>query len=259
MIEAYYGELDIDRRQAFENHLHSCPACAAEHKEVSSTLDSMSAYTRPEPDGTFWQSFDERLMERINREEVTPVRPAIRRSRAFRYMRTLSAAAALFIAGLLLGQIWAGRQHSAPEHAALTPQPSGEITAGQAAREYLNQAEIVLLGMINCDIETEYTYRPNFTRQKQISRDLVNESAELKVRLAETNRYQLLDLVEDLEVILLQIAALETDYSIEDIELIQNSAERRAILFKLTVDEIMTEKTHEDKTTSSDTMKTNAI
>ena len=60
----------------------------------------------------------------------------------------------------------------------------------------------------------------------------------MKSELSSAEHLRLLDLISELEVTLLQIANLEADYDLQEVEIIQSGAERKALLFKINLNEI---------------------
>ena len=70
LAEALYGDLDPEQRTFFENHIASCPACAAEFKALTETLKTMDKRVRPEPGQDFWNGYWDRLSQRMEEERV---------------------------------------------------------------------------------------------------------------------------------------------------------------------------------------------
>jgi len=92
-------------------------------------------------------------------------------------------------------------------------------------------------------------------RQVRLSRDLVNEIPVLRAELDPRADAALLELISELETVLLQTANLESGYGIVDIQLIQQGAQRKALLFKIDMGEsilsrdagVQKEKSSQDK------------
>ncbi len=62
---ALYGELEGERRTAFDAHLASCGTCRAEYDGLRATLALMDRRERAEPTEEEWRAIDRRLEERI--------------------------------------------------------------------------------------------------------------------------------------------------------------------------------------------------
>ncbi len=246
-IEAYYHELSEDNRRIFDDHLRNCPECAAEFSNIKSTLKHMKNYSRPQPGTEFWDSYWDNLYSRLETGQTEPSYISKKHVKWFpsfiwkppRTIRTAIGAAAVLLIGILIGKTFFGGHDIPPVQTYISSTPPVQIDLTRArAEHYLERAKLVLLGIVNLDPQTELQFKPSFARQKQISRELINQSDELKIELRSTEQLRLLDLISDLEVILLQIANLEDDYDLEKVELIQTSAERKAILFKINIDEM---------------------
>ena len=67
---------------------------------------------------------------------------------------------------------------------------------------------------------------------------MIKEAELLKTHLS-PQQLRLYSLINDLEIILLQIANLENEYDFETIEILQSSAKRKSILFKIRIDELL--------------------
>jgi len=78
----------------------------------------------------------------------------------------------------------------------------------------------------------------NLPYQKQISTELVQEASYLKGELGEYDQERLQSLVADLEMILLQIANLESEYDLRAIDLVKEGVERGGILLKINITDI---------------------
>jgi hypothetical protein len=106
---------------------------------------------------------------------------------------------------------------------------------------------MLLLGLVNFDSDSEDAYALNLPYQKQISQNLVNEASFLKEELDAPAHQQLRDLIEDLEIILLQIANLESEHDLSGIELVKSGVDRRGILLKINLEEMQGELDYQDK------------
>jgi hypothetical protein len=54
----------------------------------------------------------------------------------------------------------------------------------------------------------------------------------------------MVDLITDLELILLQIANLESEYNIPEIEMVKSGVDRRGILLKINIEEMRRSQNH---------------
>jgi hypothetical protein len=239
-IDSLSGELDPERSAALAAHLAMCDECAREYGHGRALVDSMLSIPRPEPDEEEWNRWQEALDRRLETEIRlrAEFRPAKRFATILRLARP--AAAAVIVGGIALAwwlsyrsphtdRVTAVEQSSAP-----TPE-----SVSSEARQYLDRSKLVLLGMRNFDPGVTSEYWPTFERESAISRRLVDESGPLKAKLAYFNEMRLYGIVDDLDVVLLGIANLESDYTPEDVELIRLSTDRKGLLFKINMESML--------------------
>jgi len=111
----------------------------------------------------------------------------------------------------------------------------------------------MLLALINFDPETEDPYVLNLPHQQQVSRELVREASFLKQGIADSDQRRLQNLITDLEVILLQIANLESERDFEAIEFVKKGVDSRGIMLQIHVTDFHQSTKVKDKTTPSST------
>jgi hypothetical protein len=251
-VDELYHELDTESRKKLLKHLKTCSSCAAEFHDLSETLGLMNEYRRPLISDTSNDVFLNRLEQTIDAQEQLDAATrkklpfAISLDRTF-FRRaaslTATAAAALLI-GIFLGRTYFPR---IPGLAPVTvvekaaPARNLEQTPEERAVQYIDRAERVLLSVVNADLSEELPYRPSFARQREFSRALLDESTDIRDALEPSTPSQarLMELMDNMEVILMQIAALDTAYTLDDLAFIQSSAERKAVLFKMNLDAVL--------------------
>jgi hypothetical protein len=247
--ESFYGELNPDQRHFLENHLKNCPKCSQEFAEMESTLKIMDKRIRPEPGQAFWDGFGKRVAQRIEEEKPIDVKVESRwrtfiqgLSFAPKWAFQAAAAALLIVVGVFIGRTVFSPDVSKIQQA---QQPRGIVSQQQPGLElisrtqnYIERSKLILLAIINFDPQTEDPYGLNLPYQKQVSRELVEEASFLKKRLADADERRLQSLITDLEVILLQIANLESGEDSEAIELVKDGVESRGVLLKIHITDI---------------------
>ena len=244
--EAYYGELTADELSLFESHLESCPECAGEYRRFRAALEGLKACGRPELEDGYWDRYMDRLENTIASEagQSTPWPVKIKEFfsslfPAYPMLRPLVSAAALIAVGIVIGRYLLndGNQTIVPSGPySLVMLEDGGNAHLRAAR-YFDRAKLVILGIVNYETDTDELLRTSFDRQVQISRELVDEIPVLKAELSPRADAALLRVISELETILLQTANLEDNYGIVDIKLIQQGAQRKALLFKIDIGE----------------------
>lgn len=250
MIEALYGGLDPEEKEIFERHLGACPECAAEYSVLGATLEVMDRRERPDPGPAFWDGYYGRLENRLDAEAAAPAaapaRPAARRrlggwlSFAPRWAAQAAAAVILVAAGILIGRSVFAPPAPGPAAGGASvavPAPAGDPRLVRA-ENYIERSKILLLALVNFDPAAKDPYGLDLPRQKEISRGLVTEAAALKSDLRRPADRRLRELVSDLEVILLQIANLESENDLEAVELVQQGVAERGLLMKINLNDM---------------------
>jgi len=269
--ESLYGELDMERKKSLEDHLAKCPECSKEYAEMAETLKIMKEKKVPDPGSEFWDGYWDRLERRMKSEGLWEGRPAAvtpaadqkhapRRPGFFRrWAYGMAGAAALLAAGILIGRYFISRpQAVAQKPAQESPgqvQPASADDLGARTSQYFDRSKVVLLALLNFDPQTKDPYGLNIPLQKKRSRELVQEAALLKKDLGDSNRKRLEGLVSDLEMILMQIANLESENNMSAVEMVRLGVESKGVLFKINLSEMKQAK-NRSRTAPSLNMKT---
>ena len=251
-VEILYNGLGPAQRLEFETHLEECPRCQEAHARFASTLGIMDQRRRPEPGKAFWASYLERLTKRMDKESRSVREPVVARHRTYGFrIRPIwavpIAAAACLILGIWLGK-YAFHGSAADRRADMEPR-TGSLAESSTADsgimaslrtrtdEYFERSKVLLLGIVNFDAEAEDPNALNLPRKREISRDLVREAGSLKEEWSSVNSdKKLVELISDLEVILLQIANLESNHDLPAVEIVKSGVDRRGILLKINIE-----------------------
>ena len=248
-LEAFYEELDTQQNQFFQDHLQVCDRCRSGYDEMTSTLEFMSRRVRPEPPQEFWNSYEERLDQRIEKEKTTQAEHGVWWKKllqpfdlAPRWAYQAAAALVLIVAGIIIGRMVFSPSVSKIQRAAQQPelmtpqQPGAELVS--RTQNYLERSKLILLALVNFDPETEDPYALDLPYQQRISKELVQEASYLKRELSESDQERLESLITSLELILLQIANLETENDFEAIELVKEGVNRQGILMQINLTDL---------------------
>jgi Putative zinc-finger len=249
MAGALYDDLDQQQRETLDRHLRTCSACARRYRQMGETLGMMSLREVPERDEIFWASYYDRLAPRLespgtgDRPSPAEAPPIRRLAWNKRVGLRVAAAAVLVLVGILMGR-WIWRDGPAPQSAssptASVPHQDRILASGPAARaeSYLQESKVLLLALANFDPDTDNTATLSFPTQKRISETLVQEAVHLKSELTDTAEMRLRELVDDLEVILLQIANIEDEHDLEAIEMVQSGVTKQGLLFRIDLSQL---------------------
>lgn len=241
---AYLKELDQEKRLFFEHHLEECAKCRAAFAENSGMLEFMKKKPGHEPEPVFWDDYWANLHTRMVDEDVLPVKSKKKKALSFpvfkfnrKWVFQAAAAMALLVIGIFIGReifppasgpgIPGGKQP-----VLVSQQAVGEQLIHRAQR-FIEQSKVMLLAIVNFDSETEDAFTLDLPFQQQVSKKLVRQAEGIKNELDASGQRRLRELINDLEVILLQVANLEPGADLEAVQLIQDGVKIRGVLFKM--------------------------
>ncbi len=252
-LESLYGELNPAGENRLRRHLEKCPVCAREYDDCAATLVVLSRPRTEDPGAGFWDGYYDRLEQRMSREgvfaaprpEPTPA-PRTRFGFAPRWAFGAAGAVGLLAVGILIGRLTIG---SSPVAGPMIGSPSviggtAVLPASQSAdlsvrtSRYLERSRVILLALVNFDAQKKDVFGLNLPRQKEMSRELVNEASGLRGDLKAAKERRLERLVGELEMILVQLANLKAEADLPSIEIIKAGAELKDILFKINLSEM---------------------
>lgn len=261
-VSALYDELDLEVKVSFDAHLKACPKCATAFEKMSSTLGVMGMRRRQEPEEVFWTGYWDRLAERLVEPETIPEKAEVWWKRLLQKLTYqpnwaigTAGAVGLVLIGVFIGKLVfgpGGMKQQSPGLVIDSSSPADvKVSLVSRTERYLQRSKVLLLGLINFDPETEDSYILSLPQQREISQDLVQEAGYLKNELTRRDDNRLLQLVTDLEVILLQIANLESEHDLSSVEMVKSGVDRRGILLKIDLEEMR----RTDTSLSSETRK----
>lgn len=143
------------------------------------------------------------------------------------WLRWSLAAAALLVIGIGVGRWSALHQATSTSPVAESGRPN-ELVYRVAAAQYLTSTEALLTGF---RAEARGSSRPD-TQFVSQARDLL-ATTRLMLNSPAAQDAQLKSLLEDLEVVLVQIAQLPVESSKEDLQLITEGLDQRSVLLRL--------------------------
>jgi hypothetical protein len=248
-LEYFYGELNAPEKKSVDDHISICNKCRSEFTEMKSVLLYTGKRIRPEPPEEFWDSYEERLAQRIESEEsLQGDRETLWKKLGKRLEATpkwayqATGAVALIIIGVFIGRALysptiPGVQHASQRPDVVTP-PRPETTLVHRSQDYIERSKLIILALVNFDPSLEDPYALDLPYQKQVSRELVEEAGFLKKELADSDQERLENLITSLEIILLQIANLESENDLEAIKLVRDGIDSRGILMEINLSDL---------------------
>lgn len=248
--DGFFGELDKSDKLFLDRHLESCPRCRAELNQNSLLLSAATKKNGHEPPPGFWDNYTANLHQRMLSEGVLKEKkrlgqltPRFTLTSVPDWALKGAAAAVLLVVGIFIG-----RQYFAPDTLpAPAPGPTHQkneyLTADLTKQQnlllrtgrFLDRSRVILLAIENFDPETEDARVINLLYQKKIARILLKEAIELKQDLSETRQRSLEELISELEIILLQIANIDSGSEIETLQLVGDGQYIRGMLFEIRI------------------------
>jgi hypothetical protein len=240
-VDALYSELDAVTRREFEEHLSKCVSCASEYDKMRASLSIMDKRVRTEPDKTYWDEYWNSLQKKL-KDTSHARRPG--NLYLWRPMKVpawaYGIAAALVLAiGIYIGRTYfnssgtTGVQEQGPASTSLT---SRSDSTTREALVYLERSKNLLIGLTNID-EGHQAFM-NFSRHQQVSRRLIEQGNVLTVALNRPDQQLIRQLIQDLQIILLQLANIEVTPGVPAIELVKKGINEKSILLKINLEEM---------------------
>jgi len=246
MIDAYYNELNETEKKWFASHLEICSDCKLNYSNLVQTLiltkqNRPSQYSDENNLDDFWAKLETKL------DDQPDIPNNIVRFPTWSYQ--VAAAVILIVTGFLVGKIFydssseiarpiAENQKDKNPESSESKIPVQTVSLDERTQKYFDKSKVMMMAIANFDVKTDDPFVLNVGYQKRISREMITEAADLKKDLEKSDKKQLKKLVSDLEMILLQIANLESEKDLPGIELIKSSVDRRALLMKINIQEM---------------------
>ncbi len=241
LTEKLFGELGAPQEQQLNAHLSECAACRATLAELQNVLQAVGKPARPQMPEHFWEGYWDRLRTRMEKEALQKIsfRERVRELLAVRWVPALriAAAAALVLLGIIIGRNFQPQLEQTVS--VQTPAPFDVAKAEEISlrtSHLLDRSKILLLGVVNEDFTAASTQ--DIARQRKVSRELLTEVRNLQTVLPNSHDRRLLQLVQQLELVLMQIAALEIEHDLSNVKLVREGIDREGLLLKINIEEL---------------------
>ena len=232
-----YGEIDRADRARVDEHLSSCEQCQLAKEQLARVMTMIDTASPVEaPDG-----FERIAWARLEPElEKFPVR---RSARWFDLVVGKAAreggwfpqwALAGGVAALLVVAFWAGRISNVPTNIAGT----GNVANVEPERvlqtefgEHLDRTQMMLVELVNADTD----HADVLASEQPRAADLVAANRLMRQSAMQSGDAQIVDILDDLERVLLEIANAPTDASSKQVTDLQSQITNEDLLFRLRV------------------------
>ena len=212
MVLRYYRE---DPGRADIGHLASCQVCRPQYEELERVLSEMTPYEAPARDEDYPAALWQNIRARLERPQ-----PRSRRLPAW------AAVAALIVAAFFLGRMAAPRE--APR-IVVAPAAVRDRVLMVALGEHLERSKIVLVELSNAPVRRSV----DISGERQSAEDLLAANRLYRQTAAATGARAIEDLLEDLELLLVEVARGPARISPRDLAELRARIESRGLLFKL--------------------------
>lgn len=246
MQDVLAGSAAQGGRPRLEEHLASCDACRGEWallQQITAVPVSLS-----DPGEAFWEGYHDQLVERMDREASSDSTPARIVHLIPRRAMQVAAAIVLISMGVLLGRTTLSDDVTS---SATTETRADLVALDAEAFSVLDRSRTLLLDVVNFDVAQDRPADLNLNHRQDAANRLVRETADLRNRLSEAERQRMINLLSDLEVILLQLAHMDAEVDLPQIEMMQQGMDRKAILFKIDIESMHQEQSEAGSTAAT--------
>ena len=237
LYEYARGQLDRGQAQAVDEHIARCNKCFGDLQIVKETARIVAPRTnRPseERSEAFWTGFLEKVEEKTHAEKSrsvvsNPFWDEIRSVLTYRRPALLAAAGvvALMIVAVVLW-ISAPLSQQVDEQSV---QAVGGVKADSLRVEladYFRRSKVLLVGISN--ISMERGERLDLSTERKAARKLIQQARYLDNRAPDERSHEL---IKALERILLELANMEQQADLPDVEIVRSGIHRENMLFKI--------------------------
>lgn len=231
LILHYYGEMTAAQETALAAHLAGCGACRAELarlQRVLSAVDESALSPAPLPEG-----FERTVWARLE--------PNLRRARPGWYSFLSLAPAPLALAAaviLLVGAAFFAGRVSSPSTGMPTASRSTEQIRERILLvdlgDHLERSQMVLIELLSGQDEGE-AGTVNIGVERARAEQLVTANRLYRQTAADTGNAAVRDLLDELERVLVEVAASPEELSAEEFGDVRRRIDSRALLFKVRV------------------------
>lgn len=236
LYEYVRGELVEGEEARVREHLARCPRCSREHNILKRELELVPLAGRKPSDERseeFWRSFAANVERRIKEQRRT--RPAFggfldQLSLLWLSRRSQFAAAGGVALVLLAALLWITQSESirSPENEATLSDENAVVPAHQEMNDYFRKSKILLVGISN--MSTPSGQPVDLSSERRIARGLIQKARLLE---AQASDERATELINQLERILIELANMEEQVDLKDVELLRSGIRQENLLFKV--------------------------
>jgi len=239
LYEFARDELDVERKKQVEQHLAGCDRCFAELQVLKEGMRLVRPRRRKpsqEHSEMYWRNFAFRVEQRARASGARrPLRNRFWQDAEWFFLirrpYTIAFAASITII-VMAGILWYGRVLPTLKESDIQPTGVPVQEVNQELSDYFHKSKILLVGISN--ISVPEGQRVDLTVERQAARALIRQARYLDQRqIDERAQY----LVRALEKILIELANMEDEADLPDIEIVRAGIYQENMLFRIRVAE----------------------
>ncbi|MBD3373396.1 hypothetical protein GF406_00035 [candidate division KSB1 bacterium] len=243
-LEAYYKEIQPYYKEQFDKHVTNCARCKEGYSQLCTALDEASRLSRPDLSSEYWQQYWKRLEKKLSSTSSTQW--VIEKRKIHWQIPDLNlrmAAVAIAVTFVLfLATVLFFRPFRIEEEPILSSESVkvDEVKSSINAQiyNYLNRSKVILMSLVN--LEDNEVLEIDFQQHQKLSSALLGESKQLRQKIDSQDR--VMNLVDDLDLVMMQIANQDSRLDKESVELIRSSVENKELLFKINIEKMVLNK-----------------
>lgn len=226
LVLHYYGELDAAGRAGVQSHLNGCGEC----RQTFVTLQRVLAAVEAAPTPALPDAF-----ERIVWARLEPALPQRRGWFSWLVATPPNLAWVATVVLLIAGAFFAGRVSRSDNaaHAVLTAEQIREGVLLSDLTEHLDRSQTMLVELVSEDATGEDAV--DISVERDAAEDLVAANRLYRQAVSENGDTNIATLLDDLERLLVEIAASPGTLAADDIERVRQRIAAKDLLFKVRV------------------------
>ncbi len=225
LILHYYSEIERGDKARVESHLESCAECRfaqGQLRRVMTLVDSAAPVEAP-------LGFERTAWARLEPALDHGQRGALRRLLWFPQWALAGGVAALLVAAFVAGRV-SGRDSVVPSAAPVASVEPGRVLQ-TAVGDHLDRTQMMLVELANADVDGADV----LAGEQERAVDLVAANRIIRQSALQSGDGQIVDILEDLERVLLEIANAPATVTSNDLTDLQSRITREDLLFRLRV------------------------
>lgn len=234
------GEVTAEEGKDIKQHLAQCRECRKDLELLSEALQALPPLSEPPSirrPVEYWNSFAQRVEYRLADQRRQPSRIQITLDALASYFRPRWKLAAAFAGGfamiLLAVRIWMTQ----PGDTVVDVVERSEAPVVQAShnadlQDYFERSKTLLIGIAN--IPAEEGEQIDLSVERTAARSLVHQARYLNTKPLDTRSREL---IRELERVLIELANMEDQADVPEVEMIRTGLRQQNLLFKIRMTE----------------------